>query len=374
MKYLHYFNPENDIVLGLDAVHYTPSPAVSRFKRAGAILPLWFGNEGDRCLCEGFEEGWFKEMCSAFHLGTDVYIRGEQGFSAAPWGWSKAARKRFELEGFNADVLPDDAMLGKLRELSHRRTASKLNRILAERLPFAIAPAAVELHNEDEIRQMAKEHESLVFKQPWSSSGRGIIPCKGTDIERIMPMLNGIIRRQGSVMAEVRHIPLLDFAMLFNASHGRVKYKGLSLFFNDEGGNYKGNFIASQSVLERKIETFCSAEKLKMLTHILPSVLQEIIGDTYTGPFGVDMMLTDNSYCMAPAIEINLRRTMGHVAMDFFELHAAPDFEGTYAIVPGDSPAGTGAANIVNGKLVDGRINLSAPHSGYSFMVESSWI
>ena len=48
------------------------------------------------------------------------------------------------------------------------------------------------------------------------------------------------------------------------------------------------------------------------------SLLTPLLG-SYRGPFGVDMMVVPrpdaNGFLLHPCVEINLRRTMGHVAL-----------------------------------------------------------
>ena len=45
---------------------------------------------------------------------------------------------------------------------------------------------------------------------------------------------------------------------------------------------------------------------------------QDKISPLYTGPFGIDMMVVRNNHdehVLHPCVELNLRRTMGHVAL-----------------------------------------------------------
>jgi len=45
--------------------------------------------------------------------------------------------------------------------------------------------------------------------------------------------------------------------------------------------------------------------------------VQRLDLDDYRGPFGLDMMVVkgDGGFLLHPCVEINLRRTMGHVAL-----------------------------------------------------------
>jgi hypothetical protein len=51
---------------------------------------------------------------------------------------------------------------------------------------------------------------------------------------------------------------------------------------------------------------------------VLRIALQQRLAGHYVGPLGVDMMLvrqTDGTLCLHPCVEVNLRHTMGHVAL-----------------------------------------------------------
>jgi len=54
-------------------------------------------------------------------------------------------------------------------------------------------------------------------------------------------MFEGMLRRQGSVMAEPRMKKLLDFAMLFTINEsGKCSFDGYSVFNNVQFGSYAG--------------------------------------------------------------------------------------------------------------------------------------
>ena len=108
--------------------------------------------------------------------------------------------------------------------------------------------------------------------------------------------------------------------MEFELIQGRVHYLGLSLFHTANGA-YTGNILATE------------AAKREMLSHYLPLDLVDRVKDriesilpdnpvlqSFTLPFGVDMMVVTNSqssdFKLHPCVEVNLRRTMGHVAIN----------------------------------------------------------
>lgn len=130
------------------------------------------------------------------------------------------------------------------------------------------------------------------------------------------------LREQGAVEAEPVYDRLADFAMEFYADHdgGGVRYEGLSLFDTHDSGAYKGNAIATQDELQRRLEALAPASLLNDEGHLPLIYIKERLREAlsslltgYTGPLGVDMMLTPQG--IHPCIEVNLRNTMGRVAI-----------------------------------------------------------
>lgn len=83
-----------------------------------------------------------------------------------------------------------------------------------------------------------------------------------------------------------------------------------------DGGGYTGNTLAPQAALERVLAW--QFDGLDILKQICSAVLSQHIAARYEGPLGVDMMLvkTAQGIMLHPCIEVNLRRTMGYVALD----------------------------------------------------------
>ena len=66
------------------------------------------------------------------------------------------------------------------------------------------------------------------------------------------------------------------------------------------------------------LSVYADVDVLKSISSRLSSLLGKWCKDVYHGPLGVDMMVVDmaGDYFLHPCVEINLRRTMGHVALD----------------------------------------------------------
>ncbi len=368
MARLLYFFPENDLALARNLAHYTAPPAAVKLRRAGATLPLWYGDSGDTVLTQGVNARWLGELRDRFDLTTMPYDHKPDGLAATPWGWSKASRQIFTDIGFDPSCLPSDTWLDHVRELSHRRTAAQIVTKLAERLPFAIAPAASELHTIAQVEEYIRSHhEGTVIKLPWSSSGRGLVATDTDIFGSQRSMLEGMLRRQGSVTGEPRHRKTLDFAMLFTMHGGKCTFSGFSLFNNTQLGSYAGNTLAPQSELARIISEASSATQIIAIRDLLPSVIEDIACG-YEGPLGVDMMATDApDYCIAVA-EINFRMTMGHLCRIFYENFIEYGATGTFTIAPRPR-AGIIAAHTADGRMRSGTLDLAQPGSDISFTV-----
>ncbi len=274
---LHLFYPENDLALARDIARYTAPPAAVSLRRSGATLPIWYGEAGDSFISHGVNAEWLRSIESMFAPGISPFNHQPADLQPAPWGWSKASRQIFSDQGFPASVLPSDSGLASLRQLSHRRTAAKVAEKLASALPFNIAPPAVELNTEDDIRKFVMSQENgTVVKLPWSSSGRGLVATDPRTINTQGGMFRGMLNRQASVMAEPRYTKLLDFAMLFTIEGGHCRFDGLSVFTNTQLGSYAGNTLATQEELEQIVCSHIEHTQFAAVKDCLPGILEKI--------------------------------------------------------------------------------------------------
>lgn len=316
---LHLFNPENDLALAAGIANFTPPKSVVAFRSALAALPAWLADEGDNIIAPGVDRRWFDGQ----GLNVGVEVAGDP----APWGWSRYAETLFRRVGCNGPFPDTD----RIRQLSHRRTALRLHALLRGKLPYDLPPAPMEIND----ISLMPEGSDWVIKSPWSCSGRGVVDCASLSREIILRRASDSIRRQGSVMVEPRLEKHRDFAMLFESTDNGVLYKGLSLFFNTGQTAYGGNIIAPEEELVAQLD----AAYLYETATAVASALGEILGRDYRGPLGVDMMLYSPDRLICPTVEVNLRTTMGFVALALgrrwphAKMHVTPT--GAYLTLPG---------------------------------------
>lgn len=316
---LHLFNPENDLALAAGIANFTPPKSVVAFRSALAVIPAWLADAGDNIIAPGVDRRWLDAQ--GLDVGLDI------DGTPAPWGWSRHAQALFRKVGC-AGPFPD---VDRIRMLSHRRTALKLHSLLAGRLPYGLPPAPIEV---DDVSALP-EGNDWFLKSPWSCSGRGVVDCRTLTRDNMVRRAADAIRRQGSVMVEPRLDNVRDFAMLFEATDSGVVYRGLSLFFNSGQTAYGGNIIAPQDELAAEL----NAPYLHETAYAVAQALGEILGTDYRGPLGVDMMLYGPDRMICPTIEVNLRTTMGFVALalgrrwPYGRMHVTPT--GAYLSLPG---------------------------------------
>ena len=308
MATIHVFNPDHDLALAFGKANFTPPAAGMRMRDDLGFLPAFWADEGDVVLVgdeakAAQQAETFKaylpdvEFVSPKSLYSYLRSRGMEASKILPWGWNVALRFQMLKAGIPEGVMPDVRVLNDIRLKSHRR----------ESIISSLA----------QWREWMNAKGPSVLKAPWSSSGRGVkFALMGLDAN-----LEGFVRntliRQGCIIVEPYYRRVADFAMEFvSDSQGSAEYVGLSVFDTLHGA-YIGNLLASEDVKQQRITAYIPKEVLQLAKSMLQSRLGTLCRGTYEGPIGVDMMVVsvDGQYFLHPCVEINLRRTMGHVAL-----------------------------------------------------------
>ncbi|MCM1336465.1 MAG: hypothetical protein NC187_05445 [Candidatus Amulumruptor caecigallinarius] len=310
MRRVHLFNADNDGALAVNRASYTPPAMAGALERDLALLPAVWAAPGDYIIAPAGTAlpAWMMER------GMRIYHGEADAEVAEPWGWSLNARLRLRRAGVPEGLLPDDEELERHREQSHRRTAMLLARGL-EAEGIASPNRPVEITSAEELRALMAGGHRLMVKRPWSCSGRGVFPLAHLSEQRAAELAEGIIRRQGSVMVERMLDRKADFSAILHSDGRSVKLRGWTLFQTSAEGRYEGTLIAPQELIGERIEAL--GADTRRLGAALERNLSPLIAG-YCGWLSVDMLATTDGE-IAPCIEVNLRRTMGVVALDIAE-------------------------------------------------------
>lgn len=318
---LFVFNPEHDLALAANLSNFT-APHAGRQLRAnlGFIPAIWAGDD-DFILVDDVKqaEESYGLLRAELGLGPKRFVNKKQLNhlyinKVEPWGWDLALRSF--LIRYGIDVVPSETDISVIRNLSHRRQAS----MLLENLQVdGVVGLSQEIVCTDEIKSFLNIHRHIVVKAPWSSSGRGVRFIKDSIDGYQERWISNVIDKQGSVMVEPYYNKVMDFGMEFESDgKGHVSYLGLSLFHTVNGA-YTGNIIATEEEKVLYLNHYISCDLIDILKNKICANLGNAFCGKYQGPFGVDMMIVanndNNGYLLHPCVEINLRRTMGHVAL-----------------------------------------------------------
>lgn len=341
---LHIFNPEHDLALAANLKQFT-APHVGRQLRSDlAFIPALWAEEGDLVLVDDIDFAKNRVRHFGAELNSKVefitkpqlkhLLKTEFLDSVHPWGWNLSLKGELERLGMPEIMLPTDAVLNKLREVSSRQWAALH---LQRGVEYVTETARV--------KELILQHGKAVVKAPWSSSGRGVKYVSAEDFRTagdyptFERWVANMIYHQGGVTVEPLYNKVRDFAMEFEMKDGKVLYRGLSLFDTIKNA-YSGNVLCSEEDKVEMMKPLISEAQLAGIRQRIIGVMEPMLKDIYSGPFGVDMMICTkgekDEFCEAvqnqegedvnrtglgvvPCIEINLRRTMGHVAIDLYE-------------------------------------------------------
>ena len=323
MASFYYFNPETDLALAQNRDCYTPNRRIRAFRERLALLPSLWGKEEGYIIISDSQDIPLKNI-PLFHLMNlkrmkpvrlkdlkgvvkEISDAGED-FFIEPWGWNRDFLHTMLKNGIPISKLPSPEYLEKVRELSHRRTTSLFFKEYGHFFPACSTP--IEIKTFTDLRNILNSGADFCLKAPWSSSGRGVVFTTQLSQKKLVEWVAGIIRNQGSVMAETLYKRTLDFASEWVSDNEGVHFCGLSLFKCSERGKYQGNLLLPQMEIESVIAGVCDwnyniiEQQNEFLTrHIAPY---------YKGYIGIDMLAEGKE--VNPCVEINLRQTMGHVA------------------------------------------------------------
>lgn len=319
------FNPEHDLALAANLSNFTAPHAGRQLRADLGFIPAIWAAADDYVHVENVEDAE-RRFLRLTRRPFGRFIAKEQickhKFTAVDvWGWDLAIRAFLLRWGIDAAIMPTATQIDDIRQLSHRRYAMQLLDCL--QMPGIIG-SSCETNQIENIIDRLHSGEHLVVKAPWSSSGRGVRFMEDDVNIYDNGWIRNVIVKQGSVMVEPYYNKVKDFGMEFvSDGNGSVSYIGLSLFQTSNGA-YTGNILASEEEKENLISRYIPIDLLNTVQQKICAKMGSWLKDQYTGVFGIDMMVVrrddGDGFLLHPCVEINLRRTMGHVAISLTEL------------------------------------------------------
>ncbi|MDR1115578.1 MAG: hypothetical protein LBL33_05445 [Tannerella sp.] len=322
------------------------------------LLPIWYGSSDGFTLVRNAKSSQFisalsKDFRANFSspmilnlMMKELYKRKRIGskpklppLKASFWGVSPRSIAMFnELKQAGMDIeIPE--WKDEYAALTKRQNAAECLSLLQEHVPMTPSVRIPEFFsNIDGLKKFAVENTPpYVIKTPFSSSGRGLYWLNDRELDsHAISWINGALKKQEEVSIEPVLDKILDFAVEFYSDgQGEVGYAGLSIFETQSQGQFVGCMLGTQETLIQRLNEFISTNDYLFLVEQVRVVLQEIVGKSYTGYMGVDMLIyktEDGNYAVHPFVELNLRYTMGLVAIQFCERFVHPKSQGMFRI------------------------------------------
>lgn len=357
MRYVHFFNPGHEMAVFKGHPSYTPPSNVHKMMKELELLPVWYASPNDYVLVEEAEKISKQSLPDAFRpfakaVSVEEVLRNGASLPPAtvnPWGESPHSLHMFsklkKISGWDLQIPKWNPVC---KTLCGRQTASDCLKMMQEILPEArnLKPPLFCTTLEEIYTAFSSFQFPVLCKMPYSSSGRGLLWLESEELavaER--NWINGAIKRQGSLSVEPALNKVSDFAMEFYSDgQGNVVFKGISCFTTEERGAYSGNRLDSQKALREELSAFIGSDLLDRTEQSATEVLKKIFGRQYTGFLGVDMLIykdMDQNYQIHPCIEINMRYTMGMLAIHLYENFISERTTGYFAVTfhkkPGDA-------------------------------------
>ncbi len=337
MAQLHIFNPHHDLALANCSASFKAPDSSLQLGYDLSLLPVWYANEGDTVISD------IEDTDLNIKLYPNVTIQPKLSrvediyTNIFPWGWDNCLLRYLHTCKVNIDVLPSQRRIDRMRELSHRRTAIDAMNFISEKLngKYPIPNAGKNLSTVAEIKSYVQNNEEVVLKSPWSSSGKGVFWSKNKLSSSLEGWCSRTIQTQGSVICEPAYEKLQDFALLFNTiDEDEVHFEGYSLFFTERAGIYRGNRLLSNEEIERTLSQWVDLELLHKVISLWTEYIKTNIAPHYRGYLGVDMIIykEGSELKINPAIELNLRMTMGMVARVFYDRYMEEGTKGWFTI------------------------------------------
>lgn len=288
------------------------------------FLPALWADDGDCVLVDDIKYA-LKAASQFKKLTAEVLFVGKEDLKSLPidgvetWGWDRRVKAELQENGVDASLLPTDSMLADIRHLSGREHTVEALEYLRRGIEDVTCGEAFVCRTMEEVDSHVTSLPCSVAKAPWSSSGRGIRYFTRKNDPTKRSWIKNTLQKQGYAMVEPYYNKVADFACEFYASqNGNVDYRGLSVF-HTLNAQYTGNVISGEEDKRLKLARYVDTDLLDEIVGRVKDYMPRLLKGKYAGPFGIDMMavadMPSGKLLLHPCVEINLRRTMGHVAL-----------------------------------------------------------
>lgn len=306
-----FYNPGYEVSAARGIVRYTPPAQVRNLRSSLSPLMYLLGKEGDRLWKVGQYPAPDEEI--------------------VPWGWAP------EVYGLRAKAYREgEESMAHMRFLASRWRSYDLVKHMQDlfRLDFESLTRPIPLSKYRPSSSDAPRGR-VVVKSEFSSSGRGIrvyediseIPVGKLLAEREEHFIEHFLPNQGDRGYE-----------FYRYQDGKTVYLGPS-DFRTCTGRYEGNRLRPLATIDKEWQSIPTYPSHHSYIEMLTQALGMLELGTYQGYLGVDTIVYRDEagrLRLHPCIEINVRPTMGHIALEITKKCSEEDFDGYLQIFSGN--------------------------------------
>ncbi len=368
---------------------YTASKHIELLKKSLSIVPIYLTDEDDYLLVDGEYPTEFVKQFTAYGWKipniitqeTTGRLKGLKINSFEPWGWSPSVIKKIEkLQSTNEFIISHLYEWNKnSKEMFSRFPGRELCKILKNNIVkshnLSIPQLPIIVKNLTDLEIVESEMKApLLIKTPWSASGRGLFNIRDNNEKSYEnPWVKAKLKEQKSLFVEPLLNKIQDLSFHFYKNGKSIEFIGVNFFKTESDGKFKGcyvNFYNHPDFNAKIIKREAIDEAEKSLLSSL-KCLKNI--ENYDGYIGIDALFfydKNGEVKLHPAIEINLRKTMGLINLQIEKRISSNSF-GFWEIIPMEEfPINAPVENkLKDGKLVSGIFPLSPIDLGGSVVM-----
>jgi hypothetical protein len=289
-----------------------------------------------------------------------------------PWAWSADASELLKpLAGQMSGRVP-----WKWREpLPARWFSKEIGIALEELLEIGSESGTICRSVEEAMEAIAAhlDHGQALAKAAYSHAGRGHKRINAdSPEEQTRNWLKNTLADHGCVVIEPWLERVTDFSALYEmGADGAVELIGLTVMENDAAGRFLGSRVSPKwaSMLDPEVAAFLhrDARVMEWYQEKIPEELGRLLPG-YVGPLGVDAMVhrrADGSLALKHVVELNVRMTMGRIALELLK-KSAPNRNGRLRILRKGKTADPELLG--GGTLQGGSVLLNDPATAREFL------
>ncbi len=330
---VYLFNPTCEMAVGNNTISYQPPLHLQKFEEQLSSLPHIIAQEKDFVISTPFSSKHLDHLNTS-GFKTPAFVTTNQIESIEldalkPWGWSRVAHRKLELlKPFCSPAFkssPNYKWVEDHKLFFSRQSSYKLCRSIFENNSsfnlLDIPHPPVIITSMDELKNLRFIEKGWVAKSPWSSSGRGIVFVKNTlPSQAEQKLLQTILKQHKFFVIEPCLNKLAETSLQFHIHpNGDIDYLGHAFFVTNDAGKFSGSII---DLYPNSVTSLIPINQIKdaideAVENLLKALLKLKIHLYYNGPVGIDAMFhqTQNEIFLHPAIEINIRHSMGYLTL-----------------------------------------------------------